>query len=78
MVIRMLSFNFEFLYFLILFPFLFSPYLYSLGHYLSYNLIHIHIWRLEQTELCGENQRRMNYRDMNEGCWPLLLIMYVL
>ena len=70
--------DFEFLFFLTFFPILFSPYLYSLGHYLSYNLIHIHICRLEQTELCGENQRRMNYRDMNEGWLPLLLIMNVL
>ena len=50
MVIRMLSFNFEFLYFLILFPFLFSPYWYSLDHVLSVKLIHIHICRPKQTE----------------------------
>ena len=32
----------------------------------------------QNRELCGENQRRMNYRDMNEGWSPLLLIMNVL
>ena len=50
MVIRMLSFNFEFLYFLILFPFLFSPYWYSLDHVLSVKLIHIHICGPKQTK----------------------------
>ena len=45
--------DFTFLYFLIFFPFLFPPYLYTLGHVLSYNLIHIHICRPKQTESCG-------------------------
>ena len=34
------------------FRFLFSPYLYSLGRVLSYNLIHIHICKWKQTESC--------------------------
>ena len=46
------SIDFAFLYFLIFFPFLFSPYLYSLGHVLSYSLIHIHICRPKQAESC--------------------------
>ena len=48
-IISMLFFGFWILYFHIFFPFLFSPYLYSLGHVLSYNLIHIHICRPKQT-----------------------------
>ena len=42
--------DFEFLYFLIFFPFLFSPYWYSLDHVFSYNLIHNHICRPKQTK----------------------------
>ena len=42
--------NFEFLYFLIFFPFFFYPYLYSLGLILSYNVIHIHICRPKQAK----------------------------
>ena len=44
--------DFAFLYFLIFYPFLFSPYLYTLCHVLSYNLMHIHICRPKQTESC--------------------------
>ena len=47
----MLSIDFEFLYFLI-FPFLFSPYLYIQSHFLSYSLIRIHIRRQKQVESC--------------------------
>ena len=42
--------DFAFLYFLIFFPLLFSPYLHTLAHVLSYNLIHIHICRPKQAE----------------------------
>ena len=73
------AFNgFEFLYFLIFFQFLFFPYLYSLGHVLSYNLIHIHICRLKKTESCVGRTKEEHITDMNEGLWPLLLIMNVL
>ena len=44
--------DFAFLYFLIFFPLLFSSYLYSPGHFLSYCLTHIHICRTRQTESC--------------------------
>jgi len=49
--------DFEFLYFLIFFPVLFSPYLYSLGYVLFYNLIHIHICRWKQAESCVERTK---------------------
>ena len=42
--------DFEFLIFLFFFPFLFSPYLFSLGHIYSYNHIYMHIYRPKQAE----------------------------
>ena len=44
------SIDFAFLYFLIFFPFLFSPYWYSLDHVLSVNFIQFHICRPKQTK----------------------------
>jgi hypothetical protein len=59
-------------------PFLFSPYIYSLAYVLSFDLIQIYIYRpKEMEEQHGKNQRTKR-RDMNEGWWPLLLIMNVL
>ena len=52
--------------------------LYSLGHVLSYNLIHIHICKSKQRESCVGRTKEEEYRDMNEGWWPLLLITHVL
>ena len=52
MIISILSYRFCIFILSYLLSFLFSPYFYSLGHVLSYNLIHIHICRPKQAESC--------------------------
>ena len=52
---------------LIFFPFLFSPYSYSLGHVLSYKLIHIHIYRPKQTESCVGRTKENELRGHEWG-----------
>ena len=51
-IISMLSFGFLIFVLSYLLSILVFSILYSLGHVLSYNLIHIHICRLKQTKSC--------------------------
>ena len=56
-IISMLSFGFLIFVLSYLLSILVFSILYSLGHVLSYNLIHIHIYRPKQTESCLERTK---------------------
>ena len=60
--------DFEFLIFLFFFPFLFSPYLFSLGHIYSYNHIYMHIYRPKQAESrVGRTREEQSTRTCMKG-----------
>ena len=79
MIISVLSYRFCVFVLSYLFSFLvFSIFLHPGPFSLLQPHLYPYLWAKTGRKLCGENQRRMNYRDMSEGWQPLLLIMNVL